>query len=44
MMAMAVALRRMGLGFASLKTERQKCEADEENEENGVFTFIMVKT
>jgi hypothetical protein len=34
-MAAAVALRRMGLGFASLETERQKREAGEENEENG---------
>jgi hypothetical protein len=44
MMAATAALRRMGLGFASLETERQKREADEENEENGVFTFITVKT
>jgi hypothetical protein len=34
----------MGLEFASLETRRQKREADEENEENGVFTFITVKT
>jgi succinate dehydrogenase/fumarate reductase flavoprotein subunit len=43
-MAAAAALQRMGLRFASLETGRQKREADEENEENGVFTFITIKT
>jgi hypothetical protein len=43
-MATAMTHRRMGLGFTSLEIGRQKREADEENEENGAFTFITVKT
>jgi hypothetical protein len=42
-MAAAVALQRMGLGFASLKPKGKSVKQMKRMKKMGVFTFITVK-